>query len=111
MLARRLTTILPDLTLPDAIDTTRIHRVAGLTGDHAAFVTTRPFRAPHHMISDVRLIWGGQVPMPGSQLWILPVTCHHRLGSGRCGRRRRGGSHRRRRGTRPPLRRQVCTQV
>jgi magnesium chelatase family protein len=65
MLARRLTTILPDLTLPEALDTTRIHRVAGLTGDRTAFVTTRPFRAPHHTISDVGLIGGGQVPMPG----------------------------------------------
>jgi magnesium chelatase family protein len=46
MLARRLTTILPDMTLPEALDTTRIHRVAGLTGDRTAFVTTRPFRAP-----------------------------------------------------------------
>jgi magnesium chelatase family protein len=65
MLVRRLTTILPDLTLPEAIETTRIHSVAGLTGDRAAFVTTRPFRAPHHTISDVGLIGGGQVPMPG----------------------------------------------
>jgi magnesium chelatase family protein len=65
MLARRLTTILPDLTLPEALDTTRIHRVAGLTGDRTAFVTTRPFRAPHHTISDVGLIGGGQVPTPG----------------------------------------------
>jgi magnesium chelatase family protein len=46
MLARRLTTILPDMTLPEALDTTRIHRVAGLTGDRTAVVTTRPFRAP-----------------------------------------------------------------
>jgi magnesium chelatase family protein len=65
MLARRLTTLLPDLTLPEAIETTRIHRVAGLTGDRTAFVTTRPFRAPHHTISDVGLIGGGHVPMPG----------------------------------------------
>jgi magnesium chelatase family protein len=65
MLARRLTTILPDLTLADALDTTRLHRVAGLTGDRTAFVTTRPFRAPHHTISDVGLIGGGQVPLPG----------------------------------------------
>jgi magnesium chelatase family protein len=65
MLARRLATIVPALTLPEAIDTTRIHRVAGRTGDRAAFVTTRPCRAPHHTISDVRLIGGGQVPMPG----------------------------------------------
>jgi magnesium chelatase family protein len=65
MLARRLTTILPDMTLPEAIETTRIHSVAGLTGDRTAVVTTRPFRAPHHTISDVGLIGGGQVPMPG----------------------------------------------
>jgi magnesium chelatase family protein len=65
MLARRLTTILPAMTLPVAIETTRIHRVAGLTGDRTALVTTRPFRAPHHTISDVGLIGGGHVPMPG----------------------------------------------
>src|SRR5499426_2712570 len=65
MLARRLTTILPAMTLAEAIETTRIHRVAGLTGDRTALVTSRPFRAPHHPISDVGLIGGGQVPMPG----------------------------------------------
>jgi magnesium chelatase family protein len=65
MLARRLTTILPDMTLAEAIETTRIHSVAGLTGDRTAFVTTRPCRAPHHTISDVGLIGRGQVPMPG----------------------------------------------
>jgi magnesium chelatase family protein len=58
MLARRLPTILPDMTLAEAIDTTHMHRVAGLTGDHTAVVTTRPFRAPHHTISDVGLIGG-----------------------------------------------------
>jgi magnesium chelatase family protein len=56
MLARRLTTILPAMTLPEAIDTTRIHRVAGLTGDRLAWVTTRPCRAPHHTIAEVGLI-------------------------------------------------------
>jgi magnesium chelatase family protein len=65
MLARRLTTILPEMTLAEAIDTTRIHRVAGLTGGRTALVTTRPCRAPHQTISDVGLIGGGQVPMPG----------------------------------------------
>ena len=64
-LARRLTTILPAMTLPEALETTRLHRVAGRTDDRAAVVTTRPFRAPHHTISDVGLIGGGQVPMPG----------------------------------------------
>jgi magnesium chelatase family protein len=65
MLARRLTTILPAMTLGEAIETTRMHRVAGLTDGRMALVTTRPFRAPHHPISDVGLIGGGQVPMPG----------------------------------------------
>jgi magnesium chelatase family protein len=51
MLARRLTTILPAMTLAEAIETTRIHRVAGLTGERTALVTTRAFRAPHHAIS------------------------------------------------------------
>jgi len=68
MLARRLTTILPAMTLPEAIETTRIHSVACLTGTRTALVTTRPFRAPHHPISDVGLVGGGQVPMPGERV-------------------------------------------
>jgi magnesium chelatase family protein len=65
MLARRLTTILPAMSLAEALETTRIHSVAGLTGARTTVVTTRPFRAPHHTISDVGLIGGGHVPMPG----------------------------------------------
>jgi magnesium chelatase family protein len=65
MLARRLTTILPAMTLAEAIETTRIHRVAGLTGDRPALVTTRPCRAPHHTLSEAGRIGGGHVPMPG----------------------------------------------
>jgi magnesium chelatase family protein len=53
MLARRLTTILPAMTLAEAIETMRIHSVAGLTGDRTALMATRPCRAPHHTISDV----------------------------------------------------------
>jgi magnesium chelatase family protein len=53
------------MTLAEAIETTRIHRVAGLTSDRMALVTARPFRAPHHTISDAGLIGGGHVPMPG----------------------------------------------
>jgi hypothetical protein len=64
MLARWLTVILLAMTLPEALDTTRIHSVAGRTGERTACVTTRPFRAPHHTISDVGLIGGGQVPVP-----------------------------------------------
>jgi hypothetical protein len=64
MLARRLPTILRAMTLADAIDTTRIHRVAGRTGARTAWVTTRPFRAPHHTIADAGRIGGGQMPTP-----------------------------------------------
>jgi magnesium chelatase family protein len=65
MLARRRTTLLPAMTLAEAIATTRIHRVAGLTGDRTVLVTTHPRRAPHPTISDVGLIGGGRIPMPG----------------------------------------------
>jgi magnesium chelatase family protein len=53
------------MTLAEAIETTRIHRVAGLTGDRTALITTRPCRAPHHPISNAGRIGGGHVPMPG----------------------------------------------
>jgi magnesium chelatase family protein len=65
MLARRLTTILPAMTLAETIETTRIHRVPGLTSERTAVVTTRPGRAPHHTIADAELIGGGHEPMPG----------------------------------------------
>ncbi len=65
MLARRLATILPDMTLDEALETTRIHSVAGLTGRHTACVTTRPCRAPHYTISVVGWIGGGQGLRPG----------------------------------------------
>jgi magnesium chelatase family protein len=64
-LARRLTTILPAMTLAEAVEIPRIHSVAGLTGDRTAWVTTRPCRAPHYTISDVGLVGGGHVPRPG----------------------------------------------
>lgn len=65
MLARRLPTILPPLTLQEALETTKIHSVSGILATNAALVTTRPFRAPHHTISDVALVGGGSDPMPG----------------------------------------------
>jgi magnesium chelatase family protein len=65
MLARQLTTILPAMALAEALETAGIHRVAGLTGARTTLVTTRPFRAPHHTLSDVGLIGGGHMPMPG----------------------------------------------
>jgi len=64
MLAKRLPTILPALTLAEAIDTTRVHSVMGLM-DGRALVATRPFRSPHHTISDAGLIGGGTIPKPG----------------------------------------------
>jgi magnesium chelatase family protein len=64
-LARRLTTLQPAMRLADALDTTRMHRVAGLSSGRTALVTRRPFRAPHHPISDVGRIGGGQIPLPG----------------------------------------------
>ena len=64
MLARRLPTILPELTLPEALETTKIHSVIGLLGGKA-MVATRPFRSPHHTVSDAGLIGGGQHPRPG----------------------------------------------
>lgn len=65
MLARRLPTILPPLSLQEALETTKIHSVAGVLASNAALVTTRPFRSPHHTISDVALVGGGSNPMPG----------------------------------------------
>jgi magnesium chelatase family protein len=57
--------MLPALTLAEALETTRLHCVADLTGDRTALVTIRPCRAPHHTISDAGLIGGGHMPMPG----------------------------------------------
>jgi magnesium chelatase family protein len=65
MLARRLPTILPPMTLAEALETTRIHSVAGLLAPGQALSAVRPFRAPHHTISDAGLIGGGSNPRPG----------------------------------------------
>ena len=65
MMAKRIPTILPPLTLQEALETTKIHSVAGLTGRDTGLITQRPFRSPHHTISDVALIGGGSNPKPG----------------------------------------------
>ncbi len=65
MLAKRLPTILPPLTLQEALETTKIHSVAGKLPENATLVSKRPFRSPHHTISDVALVGGGGNPQPG----------------------------------------------
>ena len=65
MLARRLPSILPPLTLYESLETTKIHSVAGKLSASDALVTIRPFRSPHHTISDVALVGGGSNPQPG----------------------------------------------
>ncbi len=65
MLAKRIPTILPTITLEEALETTKIHSVAGLLENNSAMIATRPFRSPHHTISDAGLIGGGKFPRPG----------------------------------------------
>jgi magnesium chelatase family protein len=65
MLAKRLPTILPPMNLHEALETTKIHSVAGKMGKNTGLVSIRPFRSPHHTISDVALVGGGGVPQPG----------------------------------------------
>ncbi len=65
MLAKRIPSILPDMTFEESIETTKIHSVAGMLGANKGLITTRPFRAPHHTVSAVGLSGGGTVPKPG----------------------------------------------
>src|SRR5574342_303133 len=65
MLARRLPTILPSMSLEEALETTKIHSVAGVLPLGESLVSRRPFRSPHHTISDAGLIGGGAIPKPG----------------------------------------------
>src|SRR6218665_1418300 len=65
MLAKRLSAILPPLSLNEALETTKIHSVAGKLGANASLLYSRPFRSPHHTISDVALVGGGGYPQPG----------------------------------------------
>lgn len=65
MLAKRLPTILPPLNLHEALETTKIHSVAGRMPTNAALIAARPFRSPHHTISDIALVGGGGFPQPG----------------------------------------------
>ena len=65
MLARRLPSILPDLSFDEALEITKIHSVAGILPSDIPLITTRPFRAPHHTVSGVSLVGGGRMPKPG----------------------------------------------
>jgi magnesium chelatase family protein len=65
MLAKRLPSILPPLSLAEALESTKIHSVAGKLPENASLITRRPFRSPHHTISDVALVGGGASPQPG----------------------------------------------
>ena len=65
MLAKRLPTILPPLSLQEALETTKIHSVAGKLPVNSSLVSRRPFRSPHHTTSDVALVGGGAIPQPG----------------------------------------------
>lgn len=65
MLAKRIPTILPDMTFEEALETTRIHSVMGNLKGGQSLIATRPFRSPHHTLSDVAMVGGGQIPKPG----------------------------------------------
>ena len=65
MLAKRLATVLPDMNFEESLETTKIHSVMGLIPSGSSLIVTRPFRSPHHTISDAGLVGGGQIPKPG----------------------------------------------
>ena len=65
MLARRLPTVLPDMTFEEALEVTKIYSIAGLLPPKTSLITTRPFRSPHHTVSATALTGGGRIPKPG----------------------------------------------
>lgn len=75
MLAKRIPTILPEITFDEALEVTKIHSVAGLLSTENPIILQRPFRSPHHTISGVSLVGGGKIPRPRrnkfSPLWCI----------------------------------------
>ena len=65
MMARRIPSILPDLSFEEALETTKIHSIAGILPKEKPIITTRPFRSPHHTVSGTSLVGGGRIPKPG----------------------------------------------
>jgi magnesium chelatase family protein len=65
MIAKRLPTILPSLSFEEALEITKIHSISGILPPKTSLITTRPFRSPHHTISDISLVGGGRIPKPG----------------------------------------------
>lgn len=64
MLARRLPSILPDLTFEEALEVTKIHSISGLLSEENPLICTRPFRSPHHTVTETSLVGGGRIPKP-----------------------------------------------
>ncbi len=83
MLARRLPTILPDLSFEEALEITKIHSIAGILKQDVPLISTRPFRAPHHTVSGVSLVGGGRIPKPrrnkSSTLWSIIFRRTYRI--------------------------------
>ena len=75
MLARRIPSILPNLSFEEALEITKIHSIAGILPKEVPLITTRPFRAPHHTVSSVSMVGGGRIPKPRrnklSTLWSI----------------------------------------
>ena len=74
MIARRIPTILPDLSFDEALEITKIHSIAGTLPSNIPLITTRPFRAPHHTVSAVSLTGGGKIPLEDGEVTISRVN-------------------------------------